>query len=219
VVRPDDPRIRIRTNVQIYWDHAFFAADDVAGPDIRADAESAVRSLAPEGFRLQLMRPQSADLHFRGFSREYRKGGRFGPHWFEYDDVTEEAPGLPIRGRYTRFGDVLSLLMESDDRYVVMAPGDEMTVAFDATIEPPPEGWTRTFLLYTDGWIKDADMNTATGNTVEPLPFQAQAEYPHAVGESFPDDDEHRAFVERYLTREVTGSMRGLGPYRETGTN
>jgi tetratricopeptide (TPR) repeat protein len=228
---PDAPRVRIRTNVQIYWDHAFFAVGDVAGPDLQADAETAVSALSgartgSDGMgagdamnggdgdlRVQLLQALSADLHYRGFSREYRKGGRFGPHWFEYDDVSSENPWLPIRGRYTRFGDVLPLLGSSDDMYVVMAPGDEMTVEFDAEIPPPPPGWTRTFLLYTDGWIKDADMNTATGNTVEPLPFHAQSEYPYGVGEAYPTDAERREFVDRYLTREVTGSMRGLGPY------
>ena len=37
----------------------------------------------------------SADLHFRGFSRMYRKGGRYGPYWFAYDDVTKESPWRP----------------------------------------------------------------------------------------------------------------------------
>ena len=225
---PESPRVRIRTNVQIYWDHAFFAVGDVAGPDLQADAETAVSTLSgvlpgsgggdavsgTDGeLRVRLLQTVTADLHYRGFSREYRRGGRFGPHWFEYDDVSQENPWLPIRGRYTRFGDVLPLIGSSDDMYVVMAPGDEMTVEFDAEVPPPPPGWTRTFLLYTDGWIKDADMNTATGNTVEPLPFHAQSEYPYGAGEAFPTDPERRDFVDRYLTREITGSMRGLGPY------
>src|ERR1019366_3172756 len=60
------------------------------------------------------------------------------------------------------------------DRYVVMGPGDETTLQFDAAASPAlPPGWRRDFLLYTDGWIKDADLNTALGNTVGPLPFHA----------------------------------------------
>lgn len=217
VIQRQDPRVRIRTNMQVYWDHAFFAVGDVAGPAVATDAENAVARLGGSGsvvelddLRVQLLRPQAADLHFRGFSREYRKGGRHGPHWFDYGDVTEEARWLPIQGVYTRYGDVGPLLAALDDMYSVMAPGDEMTVEFDAAIKPVPEGWTRTFLLYTDGWIKDADMNTATGNTVDPLPFHDQSVYPYGGSEVYPTDAEHRRYLERYQTREVDRSMRGL---------
>jgi tetratricopeptide (TPR) repeat protein len=213
----EDPRIRIRTNMQVYWDHAFFAVGAVAGPAVAADAEAAARlaafgSLIDENdLRIQLLRPAAADLHYRGFSREYRKSGRHGPHWFEYVDVSRDSPWLPIEGRYTRYGDVTPLVGGSDDMYTVMAPGDEMTVEFD-TVSDPPDGWTRTFLLYTDGWIKDADLNTATGNTVEPLPFHAQSRYPHGPDDIYPADPAHRDYLARYHTREVSGSTLRLAP-------
>jgi hypothetical protein len=209
-VVPEDPRIRIRTSMQVYWDHAFFAVGAVAGAAVAADAEGAA-GIEEEGLRVQLLRPAAADLHYRGFSRGYRKGGRHGPQWFEYGDVTPDSPWLPIEGHFTRHGDVTPLLGESDDMYTVMAPGDEMTVEFDA-LPDPPAGWTRTFLLYTDGWIKDADINTATGNTVEPLPFHAQSRYPHGPDDVYPADPAHRDYLSRYQTREVSGSTLGLAP-------
>jgi hypothetical protein len=86
--------------------------------------------------------------------------------------------------------------------YVVMAPGDEMTVQFDASSAgTPPPGWRRTFLLYTDGWIKDADLNTAFGNTVEPLPFHAIKSYPYAAGDEYPADSAHVRYRKEYNTR------------------
>ena len=88
--------------------------------------------------------------------------------------------------------------------YIVMAPGDETTVEFDAASAVSlPKGWTRDFLLYTDGWIKDADLNTAFGNTVAPLPFHAMKEYPYAPGDSYPTDSTHRRFMQEYNTRVV----------------
>ena len=88
--------------------------------------------------------------------------------------------------------------------YAIMAPGDEVTVTFDATSASAlAPGWKRTFLLYTDGWIKDADLNTAFGNTVEPLPFHAIREYPYAPGESYPTDSAHRQYLREYNTRPV----------------
>jgi Flp pilus assembly protein TadD len=182
-----DHHVRIRTNMQIYWDQAFVARDAATGP-VRATP-------------LELA---SADLHFRGFSRMYRRGGRYGPHWFDYDDVTKDSPWRPIEGAFTRFGDVLPLLRSADDMYVIMAPGDEVTVEFDAAkAGAPPPGWRRTFLLYSDGWIKDADLNTAFGNTVGPLPFHAIKAYPYAPGESYPTDSARRRYLREYDARLV----------------
>ena len=180
-----DHHVRIRTNMQIYWDQAFVATDASASP--------AKISTLP------LLR---ADLHSRGLSRMYRKGGRYGPHWFDYDSVATEPGWRPITGAFTRFGDVLPLLRAGDDMYIVMAPGDETTLEF-AMAPPPPAGWTRDFLLYSDGWIKDADMNTALGNTVGPLPFHAIKQYPYAAGEQYPTDAAHQRYVREYNTRRV----------------
>ena len=181
----NDHHVRIRTNMQIYWDQAFVAGDAASSP-------VTVTTLAP----------LSADLHYRGFSRTYRKGGRYGPYWFAYDERTTESPWRPIDGAFTRFGDVLPLLKNPDDMYVIMGPGDEATLQFDASSASTlPKGWTRDFLLYTDGWIKDSDLNTAFGTTVAPLPFHRMKQYPYASGEAYPTDAAHQQFVREYDTR------------------
>jgi hypothetical protein len=184
-----DHRVRIRTNMQIYWDQAFVAHDEAGSPA-----------------RVTELAPASADLHYRGFSRTYRKGGRYGPDWFAYDEVSRESPWRPITGAFTRYGDVAPLLHEPDDMYVVMAAGDETTVQFDAGSAPAlPPGWRRDFLLYSDGWIKDSDLNTAFGTTVGPLPFHAIEQYPYAPGESYPKDAAHQRYLRDYNTRVVKG--------------
>jgi len=132
----------------------------------------------------------------------YRKGGRYGPYWFDYNTVSTESPWRPIEGAFTRFGDVLSLLRAPDDMYVVMGPGDEMTLEFDASSSRAlPPGWKRDFLLYTDGWIKDSDLNTAFGTTVDPLPFHAMQAYPYALGDAYPTDTSHQRYRREYQTR------------------
>ncbi len=182
-----DHRVRIRTNMQIYWDEACVARDE-------RQSEVRITTLAPI----------SANLHSRGFSRMYRKGGRHGPFWFAYDDVSTTSPWRPIEGAFTRFGDVLPLLGKSDDMYVVMGPGDETTLEFDASSAAAlPPGWTRDFLLYSDGWIKDSDLNTAFGTSVGPLPFHRMQQYPNAPGESYPTDAPHQAYLREYNTRRV----------------
>jgi len=108
-------------------------------------------------------------------------------------------------GAYTRYGDVLPLVRAPDDMYVIMAPGDEVTLTFDAHAPPPPpaRGWTRDFLLYTDAWLKDADRNTAMGGTVAPLPFHGMSRYPYGSDEAYPTDPAHRRYMEAYNTRRV----------------
>ena len=186
-----DHHVRIRTNMQIYWDQAFVA---------RAPANAAAK--------VTTLAPLSADLHFRGYSRMYRKGGRYGPYWFAYEDVRKESPWRPIGGAFTRFGDVLPLLRSPDDMYVIMAPGDEATIQFDASsANALPPGWKRDFLLYTDGWIKDSDLNTAFGTTVGPLPYHGVRSYPYGPADAYPTDAPHQRYLRAYDTRVVKGIM------------
>ena len=182
-----DHHVRLRTNMQIYWDQAFVARDVARSP-----------------VTVTTLSPVAADLHYRGFSRMYRKGSRYGPYWFAYDDVSKDSPWRPITGSFTRFGDVLPLLREPDDMYVIMGPGDEATLQFDASSAASVRrGWTRDFLLYTDGWIKDSDLNTAYGTTVEPLPFHKIRSYPEVPGDSYPSDAAHQKYLREYDTRVV----------------
>ena len=179
----DDHRVRLRTNMNIYWDEAFVS---VGSP--RAEVV------------MSRLEPAEADFRYRGFSRQYRKGGRFGPHWFDYEVVSEESPWRPIEGSYTRYGDVLPLIDEADDRYPIMGPGDELAIHFDAEQVPPlPDGWSRDFLIYTEGWIKDADVNTADGWRVEPLPFHGMSRYPYGADEIYPFPE----LSDVYHTREA----------------
>jgi tetratricopeptide (TPR) repeat protein len=183
----NDRRVRIRTNMEIYWDEIFFA------PKARPGKLKATR-----------LSPASAGLHYRGFSQLYRKGGRYGPHWFDYDQVSMGQKWRDLIGNYTRFGEVAPLLTAADDKLVIMNSGDEMTVTFDAGILPPlPAGWERDFLIYSEGWIKDGDLNTAHSKTVEPLPFHGMTKYPYDGDESFPSDAELQEYLKKYNTRKV----------------
>ncbi|MFI5228307.1 MAG: hypothetical protein ACHQWU_04515, partial [Gemmatimonadales bacterium] len=122
-----------------------------------------------------------------------------------------DSPWRPIAGQFTRYGDVDSLLLASDDQYIVMAPGDETTLEFDAAGAPPvPAGWSRDFFLYSDGWIKDADLNTAHGGTSEPLPFHAMTHYPYDPGERYPSDAAHARYLAHYETRRLRGGSLPL---------
>lgn len=184
-IRSKDRRIRIKTNMEIYWDEVFFSSGEVQAPLITT-----------------ILNPSEAELQYRGFSRSYRKGGRHGPHWFDYSSVNTDSKWNDLSGNYTRFGDVLELLKESDNQYVISNAGDEMSVHFDANKLPKlQKGWKRDFLIHSVGWVKDGDMNTAEGQTVEPLPFHGMNSYPPTADDSYPTTPELRQYHKKYNTR------------------
>jgi hypothetical protein len=66
-----------------------------------------------------------------------------------------------------------------------------------------PAGWTRSFVLRTSGYCKDCAPFTATGETIEPLPFRAMKKYPYGPEENYPRDPVHEEYRQRYNTRQV----------------
>jgi len=179
-----DHHVRIRTSMEIYWDRVFFTV-----------------GLTDSPMRVTRLAPVAADLHARGWSRVFRKGGRYGPQWFDYSQVSRQTPWRAVGGHFTRYGDVLPLLREADDQSVIIASGDEMSLEFPEAAPPLPNGWKRDFLLFNVAWMKDADLHTASGQTVEPLPFHAMTHYPYGAELRYPDDAAHRRYVAEYDTR------------------
>jgi hypothetical protein len=183
-----DHRIRILTNMEIYWDQIFFSDELSDAPQVST-----------------VMNSVSAEIHYRGFSGSFRKGGRFGPHWFDYSNVDTNHKWRDLPGSYTRYGDVLPLLTESDNKYIISNAGDETSVRFDQKGLPELKaGWKRDFLINSVGWVKDGDINTATGNTVLPLPFHGMSAYPPSPDDKYPDDPELQNYLQEYNTRVVT---------------
>ena len=182
----DNRHVRIETDMQIYWDAVFFT---VGTQDVPIE--------------MTTLNPDSADLHYRGFSEMYRPNAH-APHLFDYQKVTTDAQWRDLAGYYTRYGDVNPLLQEVDDMYVILNAGDEITVEFDAARLPVLKpGWVRDFILYSDGWDKDGDINTLTSQTVEPLPFHGMSAYPYPDTEHYPDSEAHRRYRLEYNTRRV----------------
>jgi hypothetical protein len=161
---------------------------------------------------LQLTRlaPVGADLRWRGFSAQASPDGR-EPYLYDYARVASASPWKVFTGRYTREGDVRELVQTADDMFVISRPGDELSLAFDATaLAPLAPGWTRTFLLYADGYSKEMDINSASPEQVAPLPFRRMREYPYKWPEVYPHTPAHLDYLERYNTRVVGTPMPEL---------
>ncbi|MBZ5701418.1 MAG: FG-GAP-like repeat-containing protein [Acidobacteriia bacterium] len=191
-----DHHVRIVTNLCVYWDQIFFTLGDSAAP---ASAE------------LPLL---SADLHYRGFSTPTSDPSHRQPDSFDYDHVLAEAPWNPPLGPYTRYGPVEALLRKPDDQLVVMAPGDELTVRFDATRLPPlRSGYRRTFFLRLSGWAKDGEPNTAFFRTAEPLPSRRMSQYGLASNKARRRDREHQRYLRLFQTRPAYALIPPLTPF------
>jgi tetratricopeptide (TPR) repeat protein len=167
-------RLRLRTNMEIYWDWLAVASNSTEG---------AVKTVRLHG--------DKAELRYRGFSRttqdrrdvpeipEYAALANIGQRWRD------------LVGYYTRFGDVRELVDRVDDRYVIMNAGDELQLLFPV-LPPPPAGWKRDFVLIGDGWVKDGDYNTTSSKTVGPLPQHSQPDHEASSTVGLDDDPIYR---------------------------
>ena len=191
----DDYQVRIVTSMRIYWDRILVNTYP-----------------AEPTFRQYRLSPQSADLRFRGFPREYSPDGR-RPLIYDYNWIHPTAPWKSHVGYYTRFGPVTELLRTRDDRYVIMRNGDEIHLDYDAGKLPEiPKGWQRTFLLYADGFGKDMDPHSAAPQFVTPLPFHGMTQYPYGGAERYPDTPSHRRYLQEYNTRRVSNTHSDIRP-------
>jgi len=179
-------RLRLTTNLEIYYDQIFLGRDAGLG-----------------AARIRRLPVASAELRYLGFPIEFSPDGRL-PWIYDYDIVEATAPFHVLRGRYTRYGPVAELLQRFDDCYVLVAPGDEIAVRFDASALPPPgPGWERSFVLVSHAWCKDMDLYTGEPRDLAPLPFAGMSRYPYPPEERYPEDAAHQAYQRRYNTRWV----------------
>ena len=189
VFRPGTARrLRLRTNLEIYWDALEWA---------QGLPDAAIKTIRIE--------PEEADLHYRGYS-VIKQANESSPEIPDYNQLAgSRQRWRDLVGYYTRFGDVRELLLGADDRYVIMNAGDELSFRFAAS-PPPPDGWVRDYTIIGDGWIKDGDYNSTFSKTVLPLPYHAKQEYTTRPGRledewvyrRYPDD------WQKYHTRYVT---------------
>ncbi|HEV2709685.1 MAG TPA: FG-GAP-like repeat-containing protein [Edaphobacter sp.] len=186
---PGTPRrVRLRTNLEIYWDSIEWA-----------------KGLPDTALKIERLAPQMADLHYRGYSVIHQANAS-SPELPDYNHLMSTTQiWRDLTGYCTRYGDVRELLHGIDDRYVIMNAGDEMSLRFAAPAAPP-EGWVRDYVLAGDGWVKDGDYNSTYSETVLPYPYHAKKEYdtPPAKLEDDWEYRHHQKDWQTYQTRYVT---------------
>ena len=186
---PGTPRkLRLRTNLEIYWDLIEWA-----------------KGLPDSPMKIARLTPATADLHYRGYS-VIHEANASSPEIPDYNHLLATTQiWRDLAGYYTRYGDVRPLLAGIDDRYVIMNAGDELALHF-AALPPPPAGWVRDYVIVGDGWIKDGDYNSTDSRTVLPYPYHARTEYDSPPGKLENDwvYQHHPNDWQTYQTRYVT---------------
>jgi hypothetical protein len=198
VLQPREHTVRISTNMRIYWDRILVGS-----------------AVASDALPRASLRMTSAELRERGFSLEVRPDGQ-EPADYDYRRVTADSPWKTMAGRYTRVGDVAPLLARADDMFVIGKPGDEIALTFSPPRAALPPGWRRTFLLLADGFSKEMDINSASPDRVEPLPFHQMTRYPYGRTEHYPDTSAYERYRAQYNTRVVAMPWPSLGAALDT---
>ncbi len=177
--------LRLRTNMECYWDAATMLVTEA--------------TTAP---RVTTLAPARAVLGYKGYLRETSVDGS-QPLLYDYNYV-DPAPLAKLAGPLTRYGDVRPVVLSDDDQLCVVGPGDELRLDYDARELPPlPAGWTRSYVLRSVGYCKDADPATASSDSVLPLPWRGMGAYPFGDAGRRPMDAAYRDYLRAYQTRMV----------------
>ncbi len=175
-----DYRVRISTNLAIYWDQVLVSVNAPRQP-----------------LRVTHLAPSGAELRYLGYPRQVSSA----PESYDYSKIDAEVGFRRVAGNYTRYGDVLPLLTRVDDEQVVMSSGDEIQLRFSARSLPPlPKGWTRTFFFCADGFTKGDEFLDSHPDSVNPLPYHSTA-YPTPSGHG--ESVQHLSYRLHYNTRHI----------------
>ncbi len=189
-------RVRMRTNLQIYWDQAL--VDNGA-------ASSARQSELP----LTL-----ATVAFRGYPKQV-DGATPGDLTYDYQQISATGPFGWQRGSYTRYGAVTPLLRQKDDQDVIFGSGEEIDAEFsEAKLPALPAHWKRDYFFYADGYVKDMDFYEALPFTVAQMPFHGMSQYPYPATEHYPDTFKSLSYRLRWNDRFETGDRKQLYQFR-----
>ena len=151
---------------------------------------------APVPVTMQQLQATSADLQFGGHAiqsmvnRDHRI--------IATDEVQPLQPTWYGYGNFTRYGDILPLITQRDDKYALLNYADRLEVTYPVPM-PPQAGMRRGFVLMVDNYYKEFKEY----KYLEPLPFHGMSDYPYPATETYPTDADHTQYREEYNTRVV----------------
>jgi tetratricopeptide (TPR) repeat protein len=188
-------RIRITSNLQIYWDQVLVDNGPARENEVRTTEMPLV----------------SATLGFRGYPRQV-DGETPGDLTYNYEQASTIGPFSRFRGSYTQYGDVTPLLTSIDNQFAIFGTGEDIDAEFDTAKLPPlPQEWTRDYFFYANGFVKDMDFYEATPFTVADLPFHGMSTYPYPAMQHYPDDAAANQYRLDWNDRFESGASNAQG--------
>ncbi|MEI6326492.1 MAG: LamG-like jellyroll fold domain-containing protein [Candidatus Roizmanbacteria bacterium] len=147
--------------------------------------------------------PTRADLHFFGYTAI--KNDYFADHDYYSVSSTPKEVFADQVGNFTKYGDVSPLLQSTNDQFVVMHHGDQMSAEF--AYVAPADGMERDFVLYNYDMFKHAKLGSA-GRSVEPMPYKGMTKYPLVSPQAYPLTDSNKEYLATWNTRTILGSTK-----------
>ncbi len=174
----DNTKLRMSYLYKTYIDQiAFDGTDDVLLSNPRH-----VRLLTAELSSYDLFHPVDKD------------GGQ--PNYYVTDKLTRQG----YDGAYTKTGNVRELLTSEDDRFVVMAQGDEVVLKYKEPQRPIQDGYKRVYVLDTIGYHKAAK-RSHTEMIVDPMPYMEMDNFPYTNSSPYSNDSEYQEYLDTWNTR------------------
>jgi len=204
---PDESPSLPRTNV---WDIThWFEANNYTNFTIRIHTHQDVRigyigvdTSLDVPINITKIKPTSAVLDDKGIA-----SNRENP---VYTDVKRS--NIPVEGYFTKLGDILELVLETNDKYVVMKPGDEVVFEFDEVEKQ--EGMSRSYYIHQVGYYKGYGILERLGYdivNVEPLPYHEMEYYHLNLTSPYEDDEDYQAYLDEWNTRYL-GNEESIEP-------
>ncbi len=181
-------KIRIVTNLKIYWDRIRIAN---SAPNLP--------------FNLHEVPLAAATLDFKGYPRVI-EGNPLNDIRYVYEDISPTGPYTRQIGNYTRYGDVSALVQASDEKYAIYGSGDEVQVEFNPSNLPPLTRRMDARLLFLRRWLRQR-----YGFLCRPRRHSRPAPLPHpnplslSQRHQYPTDADHLKYLLNYNTRPVAG--------------
>lgn len=127
-----------------------------------------------------------------------RDGGR--P---DYNQLKRRDSSADFPGRYTRYGEVTELLAKRDDKFAIVAKGDEVVAYYQIPDAAVPAGFKRVYAIDTVGYHKAAGKSKVP-MTVEPLPFAKMKNFPYEPKDyPYASDADYQNYLATYNTRLI----------------
>lgn len=191
-------KIRMTTNLQIYWDQVL--VDNGTSQ--------------PGEARVTEMPLAHARVEWRGYPKQIERATPDSPPGdltYDYNRISATGPFQWQRGDYTNYGAVTPLLKKVDNHYVIFGSGEEIDTEFSGAKLPAlPEHWKRDYFFYANGFVKDMDFYEAMPFTVAEMPFHGMGSYPYPASEHYPEDPKSVAYWLNWDDRFESGSRTQL---------